>query len=526
MPRMSRGPMILLVGAMLAAACVTAAAVSAGTGAHTASRTLVVALTRGEPDALDPSTTNAFSTVEVLRTICERLYDWDAKGRVVPELASALPTVSPDGLTYTIPLRQGVRFNDGTPFDAAAVATTLKRDLTLPGSARASDLTPIESARARSRYTVVVHLKTPFSPLLDTLATNDGIVMSPAQLQKLGSAFGTDPVCVGPFAFANRVPGDSLTVVKSQYYYGRAAIHVDKVVFKVENDATAAIAALEAGDIQAIDQLPATYIGALSRDHAVRVLKEPSLGWVGLGINIGNSNGVGKTPYTNVGTPLAQSPTLRRAFEEAIDRSALVRVVYGGGAVPGCTPVAPASPVYDKSVKCTTYDPADARKLVAASGFPHPTVHLLVQSATVAVQFAQFVQAAEAAVGINVVIDTVDNPTALARTANGAYETSMAAWTGSPAVDRNIYQFVDTDGAHNFGGYSNPRVDTLLDEERQTNDPKRQRSLYRSAFRILLADRPIIYLAHPTAYAAVSAGVQGVQLFSDIQLRVNAAQYH
>jgi peptide/nickel transport system substrate-binding protein len=135
------------------------------------------------------------------------------------------------------------------------------------------------------------------------------------------------------------------------------------------------------------------------------------------------------------------------------------------------------------------------------------------------------VQAEEAAVGINVVIDPVDNPTLVSRETNGTFDTLLGGWSGSPAVDRNVYQFVATDGARNFGGYSNPRVDRILDEERVTNDLARQKALYDAAFHILLADRPIIFLLHPTSYAAVSASVTGAQMFSDIQLRIAFARY-
>jgi peptide/nickel transport system substrate-binding protein len=129
-----------------------------------------------------------------LRTICERLYDLDAKGDVVPRLAAALPAISKDKLTYTIPLRHGIRFNDGTPFNAQAVATTIERDINLPTSTRASDFSPVDTITAPRPDTLVIHLKSRFMPHLATLATNDGVIMSSAQLSKLGTNFGSNPV--------------------------------------------------------------------------------------------------------------------------------------------------------------------------------------------------------------------------------------------------------------------------------------------------------------------------------------------
>src|SRR5262249_26064319 len=149
---------------------------------------------------------------------------------------TALPTISADKLTYTIPLRKGIVFNDGTPFNAAAVAATIQRDQTIPGSSRASDFSAVDSVTAAGPYTAVFHLKTRFTPLTAILAGGSGYILSPTQVAKLGANFGTDPMCVGPFTFDNRVAGDSVTVVKSPYYYNRGAVHLDKIVFKVASD--------------------------------------------------------------------------------------------------------------------------------------------------------------------------------------------------------------------------------------------------------------------------------------------------
>ena len=102
----------------------------------------------GEPDALDPTLARTFSGREVFLTFCEKLYDLNAKAQIVPQLASALPTISKDKLTVTIPLRKGIKFNDGTPFNADAVVKTLQRDQTLKGSTRASEISPIDTVTA------------------------------------------------------------------------------------------------------------------------------------------------------------------------------------------------------------------------------------------------------------------------------------------------------------------------------------------------------------------------------------------
>jgi len=255
-------------------------------------RTLVVAQAIGVPTVLDPTfSSSGYTTEEILSTICEGLYDVGAKGEIVPLLASALPTISKDKLTYTIPLRTGILFNDGTPFNAQAVVVTLQRDLTLPPSRRTADLSSVESVSASDGSTVVIHLKEPFTPLTANLISDAGRIMSPAQLAKIDS-FASSPVCVGPFMFDQMAAGSSVTVVKSPWYYGKYRVYLDKIVFQIQTDAPAASAALRAGDIQAIDSVSTTELPGISRESSLGVLSKNTVGLTSIAFNIANKNGI------------------------------------------------------------------------------------------------------------------------------------------------------------------------------------------------------------------------------------------
>jgi peptide/nickel transport system substrate-binding protein len=498
---------------------------TASAGTLTTSRyggTLVVGVT-GFPDTLDPTLSRTLNAVVVYNSYCEQLYDFDARSRIVPQLAAALPVISKDKLTYTIPLRQGIEFNDGTPFNAQAVVTTLQRMISLPGSSRTGELSSIASVTAQGPFTVVIHLHTQFTPLTATLALPDGAVLSPTQIAKLGSDFATDPVCVGPFMFDHQVAGDNVTVIKSPYYYNQSAVHLDKIVFKAMTDAAAATAALQSGDIQVLDGVMPTALPGIQQNTGLRLLHANGLGWRGIIINIGNKNGVGNLPYTNVGTPLAASAKLRQAFEEAIDRNAMNKVLFGGTTQIGCTPMSPASPTFDASLHCTPYNPGDAKKLVAQSGFSNPTVHLLTSTTTDMIQLAQFIQAEEAAVGINVIIDTAVGFTSIAATGN--FDTFIQGPASGANTDQSITDWVATSGSRDYGGYSNPRLDLILANTHKATTPKALSTLYHAAQQILLNDRPVIFLYHSVRYVAVSNNVTGVQLRPDLVLRVAFAQY-
>jgi peptide/nickel transport system substrate-binding protein len=311
-------------------------------------------------------------------------------------------------------------------------------------------------------------------------------------------------------------------VIKSPYYYNQAAVHLDKIVFKALPDAAAAIAAFRAGDIQVLDPILPTSLSTIQESTGLRLLHANGLGWRGIIINLGNRSGIGNLPYTNLGTPLAASAMLRQAFEEAIDRDAMNKVVFAGTTQTGCTPMSPASPAFDASIRCTPYNPSDARKLVAQSGFPNPTVHLLTSNATDMLQLAQFIQAEEAAVGINVVIDPAVGGTSIA--VSGNFDTFIQGPATGANTDQSITDWVATSGSRNYGGYSNPRLDLILANTRKATTPKALRTLYHAAQQILVNDRPIIVLYHSVRYAAVNANVTGVQLRPDLVLRVAFAQ--
>jgi len=484
--------------------------------------TLTIGL-QAEPTSLDPAFGN-LTGIEVIPWICEQLYTFNAKSVIAPQLASALPTISKDDLTYTIPLRQGLQFNDGTPFNADAVVTSLERMINVPGSARASDFSAVDTVTASGPYTVVIHLKARFTPLTATLATLDGCVISPAQLAKLGSSPIAGPIGVGPFMFDSRVAGDHITLVKSPYYYDKYAVHLDKLVYRFFTDPTAAVAALDAGDIQVMSGVDPILLPEVQRNPNIRVVRVPQLGYHAIAINLGNRSGVGNLPYGNVGTPLASSPKLRQAFEEAIDRTTYVRVALGGVGEPGCTPIAPGSPLYDASVKCTPYDPKDARKLVAQSGIPNPTVHLFIGNlgGGRAAREAEFIQAEEKAVGINVVIDT---SAASGVESSGQFDTALVSPTGTANTDRNLYPVFATTGLMNISGYSNPSVDLILANTRKATSPAALRTLYDAAERHILADRPIIVLYHAVKLFGISTSVAGVQPYPDLVPHVAFAQY-
>src|SRR3989442_10369724 len=334
--------------------------------AHAQKKTLVVALFQ-DPDILDPTLARTYVGRIVFSQICEKLYEIDESLRISPQLAADMPVLSDGGRTVTIKLRPGVKFNDGTPMDAEAVRLSLDRHRTLKGSNRASELAPVEAVEVVDPLTVRLRLKAPYSPLVAQLTDRAGMPLSPTAVNKLGDKFGTAPVCVGAWQFTERVAQDRIVVEKSAHYFDPAQPKFAKIVFRIIPDDNVRLANLRSGDIDVMHQVSPTDATAIKREGRFEMTNVTGLGYQGITINMRNKTGK-QNPPGDLGTPLANAPRVREAVDYSIDREALNQVAWEGQYTPGCTPISPVSPFYDKGRKCPARDVARAKKLLADAG--------------------------------------------------------------------------------------------------------------------------------------------------------------
>jgi peptide/nickel transport system substrate-binding protein len=523
------------VRAAIGAALVLALAAGVGASARSSAApalkdggTLTIALD-SDPDALDPTLARTFVGRMVFLDMCEKLYDLNAKLQIVPQLAAALPTFSADKKTVTIKLRTGIKFNDGTPLDAAAVKKSLDRHKTLPRSARASELAPVTSIDTSGDSTVILHLTDRYSPITAQLADRSGMIMSPKQLDALGDKFATNPVCVGPFMFKDRTAGDHITLTKSPFYYDKKNVHLDTIVWKIITDPAARAANLRSHDVDVSEGIVSTELQSIARDSSLQLFKSTSIGYQGITVNIGNSKGLGKLPYANTGTAIAKSADLREAFELALDRTVINKVVFGGTTNPDCFPVAPGTPWYAavKGIPCNLK--ADVKGATAAfkrsGASPGVTVHLMLGTDPVAARLGQVIQSMEKPIGINVVLDPTEFVTSLNHEDAGQFETFAIGWSGRIDADGNVFNFLHTTGSQNDSGYSNAVVDRSLTNERKAASLEARLVSFHAALLQAAKDRPIVYLYHAVNRNAQSKKIGGVQLFGDGLVRVQFAGF-
>ncbi len=479
-----------------------------------------------DPDQLDPTTSSSLYTRYVMSSICEKLYDIDDEGTIVPQLATELPELDDGGRTVRIPLRDGVRFADGTPFDADAVRTSLERHLTKDDSARASEMGPVEEVAAVDDRTVELRYETPFAPITASLADRAGMIMSPRALDELGDDFGNSPVCVGPFKFTERVPATSIRVEKDPGYYAADEVNLDTITYRIMTDANIRAANLRSGDVQVIDSASPTSIESLLREPDIGLLQVASLGYQGITFNVGNVDGVGEKPG-RIDSPLAEDRRVREAFELSLDREALVNSVFDNWFEPACSPISPDSEfATDASNACPPYDPARSRELLAEVGLEAPVTLLMrVSNTPDTLRLAQAIQGSVSKGGFEIEIEPVEYTTLLDAQARGDFQLLQLGWSGRIDPHGNMYAFLATAQSNNYSGYSDPEVDKLLDKAARQVDTDERAETYGEVVELLQRDDPLVYLYRQRNLTAFSHDIAGVATFADGVVRLSRAGF-
>jgi peptide/nickel transport system substrate-binding protein len=468
----------------------------------------------------DSVTLSAYATAspdaEVIAHVAETLYRLTPEGRIVPLLAEAMPTLSPDARTMTIPLRRGIRFHDGTPFNAAAVKWNFDFILNPDNRApfRAILLGEVASVDAVDAHTVRLNLRRPFVPLLAHLTHDFLAIHSPTAVERAGGMrpptgepYGRQPVGTGPFRFREWVRGDRIVLERNPDYWGERKPLLDQIVFRVIPDDGARVLALEGGHIHVAVRVPPRETTRLALNRALRVDRTSSVRTIYLAFN--NQ----RPPFTDV--------RVRQAFNYAVNKRAIVQTVLGGAARVSDAPISPGIVGYSAiQPGGWPHDVARARQLLAEAGHGgglnvtilHPTGRY-VQDALVTAA----VQAQLRAAGINARLQTMEWAAYLAFTNQPVDRTPvemfMLGWgTVTGDADYGLFSlFHGTQWApagFNRFFYRNPDVDRLLDEARGITDPARRAATYRRAMEIIWRDAPWLFLYSESQVTAVRREVE------------------
>ena len=236
----------------LKAAGVCAVLLALAASAH-AEGTLRIGM-QDDPDALDPARGGTFAGRIVFASLCDKLVDLTPDLKFAPQLATDW-SWSADGKALTLTLRDGVKFQDGEPFNADAMRVNIERYRAAPESNRKGELRPVIGVEVIDPKTVRVVLSQPYAPLIAVLSDRAGMMGSPKAIERLGKDFATAPVCAGPFRFVERVPQDRMVLDRFPGYWNADAIHLDRIVFRPIADSTVRLVNLQTGQLDMLEEL-------------------------------------------------------------------------------------------------------------------------------------------------------------------------------------------------------------------------------------------------------------------------------
>ena len=469
-----------------------------------------------EPKSLDPHAVTAVNDFRILMNVYDGLVRYqDGTLEVEPGLAESWQ-VSDDGTTYTFKLRQGVKFHDGTDFNAAAVKFNFDRMLVEDHPYHDTGPFPlsfffsaIKETNVIDANTVQFKLDAPYAPLLSNLAYPTGLIISPAAVEKHGKDVGRNPSGTGPYKFKEWVSNQHV-IVESNSDYWDGAPTMQTVVFRPITDANTRVAEMLSGGVDLMVEVPPDSLQQFSSGDQFAVYEQagPHLWFLILNLKEG--------PFSD--------KRVRQAVNYAIDKESLVTNILQGTATvaSGPTPAAFAW-AYNDALQPYPYDPDKAAAMIKEAGHEGAEMTLYVTEGGSGmldpVPMGTAIQADLAKVGLNVKIETYEWNTFLGKVNPGlegkADMAEMAWMTNDP--DTLPFLALRTEawpdkGGFNSGYYSNPEVDTLLEEARASTDQAERAELYKKMQEIVYDDAPWAFIANWKQNAVASGKVQNFKL--------------
>lgn len=460
-----------------------------------------------EPSSLDPQVGTAGYDHTFVWSMFENLVSYDAKFNATPQLAEKWEVVDPQ--TLRLSLRPGVKFHDGTDFNAEAVKTNLARviDPATKSTARGQILV-VDRVETPDPLTAVLKLKTPSAPLLLNLSDRGGMMMSPAALAKYGADVGRNPVGTGAFKFVDWVKDSRVTVRRNEAYWGKderggALPYLDELVWQVVPEEEVRLSNLDAGQLDVLDGLQAISFVKLKENAKIKPLRTEGFGTMHIRLNLARG------PLNNV--------NLRRAMAWGIDRDAIIKTVHLGLATTGVSPIGPAHQwaFYPDLQKKIGLDLTKAKQYLQAGGAPDG--YTLSIETNPADQTPEVVKEQFAKLGIKLTLDPQQVATKFYSGNDEAFLTTSFSIRADP--DGTMSELYSKDGAYNAAGrltkgeyVENPELEDLLKKATQTYDTKERAKLYNRAEEIIVMDAHGIFWGWLDKRWAVSNKVRGFVL--------------
>lgn len=459
------------------------------------------------PNSLDAILGRAGTDAYYWRQIYNQLVDADQSLKPRPETSLAKSwEISENPHSITFNLREGVKFHDGTPFNAEAVKFNIERLLDPKTKATPrSSFTVIDSVDVLGEYKVRFNLNGPWGAALSMLSDRGGVMNSPTAVKKLGQDYGFQPSGTGPFKVAEVVTGSHVRFVRNEDYWatdadGNRLPYLDEITIKVIQDETVITSALKAGEID-IAYLPMKDVAAFQEDSGfqVRSMKGGTIDYL---------------VTFNMGKPPFNDENLRLAVAHAINPQDINQAMYFGKSIIADGGMWPTGAwAHDPTVPRPHYDPEKAKEYLKKAGKPNGFEFTAITwTNAVHPQNAEIVKAQLAQVGINMNIEIQDVKSAVEKFYSAEeYPMFLTSWSRYPEPDWLASLAYKSDGYYNAANVKRPDVDALVEKGASLYDIEKRKEVYRKIDEIVLGEAWYVPMLYGVTYAAAPKKVQNLE---------------
>ena len=479
----------------------------------------------GDASRLDPGDVTDGESIQRMDNIFEGLLEFEVGTTEIKPCLATSWEASTDGTEIVFKLREGVKFHDGTDFNADAVVFSFARqyDPNHPYHQYGEwaywgyMFSDIKEMIKIDDYTVKLVLKRTNAVIMTTLAMFTVNIVSPANAEKYKEDAFKYPCGTGPFKFVEWVKDDHITLEANENYW-RERAQLDKLIFKVIPDPSARLMALEVGEVQGIEYPNPADFARINANKDLVLMTQPgmNIGYMamneGYGYKDANENGVRDPDEPWVKTPGYFEPLtkkkVRQAINMAIDKQSIVDNLYMGTAIKAKNGMPPFMLGYNDEIKDYPYDPAKAKELLSEAGYPNGfEVTLYVMPVSRPYMFdppkvGEAIQSYLGAIGIRVKFYQVDWGTYLQETEAGKHQMCLLGWTGDIGDPDNFMNVLyganacSIGTAGNYAFFNDENVQILLSKALQTYDKEKRAEYYKKAQEVIHEDAGWVYLAH------------------------------
>jgi peptide/nickel transport system substrate-binding protein len=449
----------------------------------------------------DPLKVGVFDTSANMAAalIFDTLTSLDDKGEAQPKLALSW-SHSDDYKTWTFKLRPGVKFHDGTAFDAQALKFNFDRQKDPKNKCRcAFYIAFIKEVQAPDALTAVFVLSDPSVnlPKIMAFASSNNVMQSPAAIERRGDDYNRNPVGTGPFILKSWTAGDRMVLERNPSYWHEGRPYLDRVVLRPLPDSQARFASLEAGESDLI------WDDEFDSDNILKAKKTPSLA-------VHQHVGSGATVYAfNTKAPPFDDVRVRRALVMALDRNKWSQVLTNGLSRPATNPYGDGSWVKCKDDGALPYDLAKAQALLKEYAKP-VKFKMLVTATPRGRANGQVLQQFWKLAGAEMEIEQVDQTAIVTRAFARQFELTPWRIVDLADPDPQMYANFRSGSPVALANYSNPELDRLLDHARVTADPEKRSEDYCAISRLINSEAIWFWSFQNTYYAIAKAKVKGL----------------